>query len=166
MSSLSHLKLRSPIAYEYFKEKEYVLDFYSNQLFQVVGGNLQPLNLQPLSLKYPTDISSNQSYLLISDTYNHRVLILDKELRLVQELSKKKYGLNVPSSAVIYQNSIFIADSGNHRVLQISLSNYLVKNSYGFKKTKLHSPTKLKVIGDKLYLMHTAEDSILQFQES
>jgi len=76
----------------------------------------------------------DSTHILITDTYNHKLKLLDLNSRTIQTLAgvdrvdnnnhpENNALLNEPGGLAVYQNKILIADTNNHRIVQFHLDN-------------------------------------------
>ncbi|MCG3217441.1 MAG: NHL repeat-containing protein [Candidatus Heimdallarchaeota archaeon] len=92
-------------------------------------------------------IITEESY-LISDRYNHRVVILDLEGKYkgqfgkTNKISEKNGMFNAPASLSSISGKLFVCDSGNDRIEVFNLDNR--KYEYSIKETPTGSSSKLR----------------------
>lgn len=74
-------------------------------------------------------VAINNNELIIADTYNHRVKLMNLKNRTVTSIigtgkpENSSQALNEPGGLAIYQNKLYIADTGNHRIIVYDLKS-------------------------------------------
>jgi len=87
-------------------------------------------------------------HLLVVDTGNNRIVVLDRDGRYLYEIGGQEAGLNAPEGAFVdVDGNVWVADTGNQRVAQFApggtlLAEYHKPESdlieeYGFKPTRI-----------------------------
>jgi len=112
------------------------------------------------ALASPQDLfidSSDNIY--IADTGNNRILVLDKQYKLVTVIGDGQ--LNTPKGVCVENGIIYVADSGNSRIVQFKLDGTLIKEIKKPDSTLLSSeqqfvPQKI-VVDDRGYMYVVCE---------
>ena len=68
-------------------------------------------------------VAVNDSTLIIADTYNHKLKIVDMKKRRVDTIDVTADQLNEPGGIALWKNNVFIADTNNQAIKVLDLTN-------------------------------------------
>ncbi len=136
---------------------EGIFDLFDYNISTLIEKYKGKLNLAPFNtvleknktekslLNFPGKISSNnKDLLLITDSNNNRILIVDESGEIKDIIGSGKKGLNdgsfdkaefnMPQGTVFYNNTLYIADTENHLIRKADLINRTVETISGLGK--------------------------------
>ena len=118
---------------------ESAVQFYNASLSHEPVGILSEQDKQPESdLRFPgkiaTNLMSKDGHLYVSDTANHRVLVIDKVTGLVRQVygsglpgscdgAGRKAEFNSPQGLAYCDGQVYVADTENHLIRKVSVSS-------------------------------------------
>ena len=121
-------------------------------------------------LHYPTDLSlRSDGSLLVADAYNYRIQALTPEGKAIEgqyDMGKNLEGsaaLNIPTGVALDASGrMHVADSaGKRAVLLDGDGSFIAEWKLAEDANpKIHSPTRVAVSGDRIYLVDTSNDRI------
>lgn len=78
---------------------------------------------EEVRLQHPTDITAWNGRLVVADTYNHRLKLVDPDARRVTTLATATAlgGFNEPEAVLVTGDVLLVADTNNHRLVAASL---------------------------------------------
>lgn len=119
-------QLLRPMGITVYGDKLYVAEFWNNriQVFKLDGTPLKIVVLNNSPLNFPGGIAvTSRETLLIADTYNHRIVEINPEGKLIMQIGNiGKSGIgsgefNYPTAvAVDTEGNIYVADGYNDRI--------------------------------------------------
>lgn len=114
------------------------IDMAAEKVFTVIGEGLFSFGdvdgAQPKAkLQHPLGVTAWGKVLLVADTYNHKIKVVDPGARSARTLlggAKPKAStndtliLNEPGGLSVCGEELFVADTNNHRIVRINLKNH------------------------------------------
>jgi DNA-binding beta-propeller fold protein YncE len=145
----------------------YLLDQDKNRLLQSdASGKLLKIfghsGNYPGEFKEPKYIAYYDAKVYISDTWNNRIQVIDKNFDIKQIVSSNFYG---PKGIAVYKNRLYVADTGNHCIKIFDKDYNLVNtiSNYGPKKTKFNDPTGITIDSKGIiYVVDSKNNSIVK----
>ena len=102
-------------------------DLYAVFKFQITNNKFVCQSAKgELNYPYGMTVDTNGE-VLVADCYNHRIAVLNSELKLVREIGKGK--LNLPQDVKINKNNIFVADNNEINNIHIfTISGVIIRS--------------------------------------
>lgn len=143
--------------------------------FHVTALPLKPMAHTAHGLLQPGKVTVSAKYVAISDSGHNRVIVLDKQGRLVTVVGDgqrgahdgpaKKARFNGPQGLAFHGDTLYVADTGNALIRAIALPSGNVNTVAGngehgdgidgwhaARKVGLNSPWALQLVGETLYI--------------
>ena len=131
-------------------------------------------------------VSPDQEMIAISDTLHHRIIITNKQGKVIKYIGGKESGYKngsakqarflTPQGLIFSSNGLYVADTGNHTIRYIDLKTGNVKTVAGNGKNEMHigkdykatsiglrSPWALALQGSQLYIAMAGIHQIWKF---
>jgi len=132
------------------------IDFQTEEVETLVGGDLFQFGDKDgmgddVLLQHPLGVALYDGKVLIADTYNHKIKILDQEKQIVTTfLGTGKSGQTDGANATFYEpagisvadGKLFVADTNNHAIRVVDLKTKIVST---LKIEGLTTPTQIEV---------------------
>lgn len=99
-----------------FKGKLYIPEYLSDRILVIVENSKDSLTLVN-QLNAPASIDVSTSQIAITDFYQHRIVLKNKDTELVfGEEGSQKGQFHYPTDVKLFKNQIYVADAYNNRV--------------------------------------------------
>jgi DNA-binding beta-propeller fold protein YncE len=109
----------------------------------------------------PHDVEVTDGRVVVADPGNHRLQVLDADLRFVREVGGKAYAFNEPKYlAGDRRGRLFVADEFNNRIVVLDPSYRVI----GVIGGGLHHPEGAEVAGDRLWIADTGNHRIVLYR--
>lgn len=145
----------------------------------VVGGSIDPTDLfsfgdavgsaQDVRLQHPMAVAYNESTssLVVADTYNHKVKLLNPLKRNCDEIkldSDIKFCEPSGLDFVTQSNCLLVCDTNNHRIIKVNFNDQSASEFevHGLKSAKINSGNDQKILLGK-YEIESGKESLLTF---
>ena len=120
-------------------------------------------------LSFPHDLEeAADGNIWLSDSGNHRVLLLSQELKILRELSQETYDFNgVRYMDLLEDGTLVVADKNNHQIKFIGPDGELLYvMGSGRRETgrdKFATPEGVEVRGDTLWFSDSGNDRVVRY---
>jgi len=144
----------------------YVAGAWSGNLMVYQDG--KPIN-EMMGLSSPHDLElSREGDIWLSDSGNHRVLLLSAELEIKRELKRQIYDFNgVRYMDVLPDGTLIAADKNNHVIKFIGSDGKLIKvlgsGKPGIGPNQFVTPEGVEVSGRNLWLSDSGNDRVVRY---
>lgn len=121
-------------------------------------------------LSSPHDLEeSADGHIWLSDSGNHRVLLLTPDLKIVRELSRKTYDFDgVRYMDLLNDGTLVLADKNNHQIKFIAADGALLHIAGSGRPEKgpgkFTTPEGVEVSGDTLWLSDSGNNRVVKYR--
>lgn len=109
------------------------------------------------SLSQPRFITTDGSYIYLSDTTNNCIRKININTQVVTTMVCSNSILSDPRGIVVYNSNLYIVDNSNNSIVQLNLSTNALTTVVA---SGLSSPRNLTIIGTDLYIADSGLDRI------
>ncbi|APZ44635.1 hypothetical protein BW247_09070 [Acidihalobacter ferrooxydans] len=147
---------------------------------------LKPPPVDPHGLLQPGKVAVSGSYVAVSDTGHNRILLLNRDGKLLRIIGTGKPGaVNGPADAARFDSpqglafvgrSLYVADTGNQLIRRIALPSgavttvagnghqaYDVSGMHAARSVGLNSPWALEAVGNTLYIAMAGDHQVWRY---
>jgi len=120
-------------------------------------------------LSFPHDLEeAADGNIWLSDSGNHRVLLLSQELKILRELSQETYDFNgVRYMDLLEDGTLVVADKNNHQIKFIGPDGELLyvmgSGRQEAGRDKFATPEGVEVRGDTLWFSDSGNDRVVKY---
>ncbi len=128
------------------------IDLRSERVGTLVGGDLFQYGdhdgaMDNVRLQHPLGVAFHDGKLYVADTYNHKIKVIDPNLRLCKTLAGDgvsghvdgaRAGFSEPSGLAVLNGKIYVADTNNHAIRTIDLQSHET-NTLRLKPQAVHT---------------------------